>query len=315
MNSYLSSHQAGDKSECTHTRIGSPEHNVYGGSYNITDLHEFHSIYCKHVFEKGIPEYLTEKQLECGPLGIDLDFRYSEPKRAYTKEHILDFIDILLFELHKLFTVHENFPIYVFEKPNINCTSKCIKDGIHMIVGINMERSCKALENPSSWKDGDLERPSAYKRLEFRRRRGCLQGNHGWQLYGSRKPGHEAYELTTVVQCTKKGSDFEISTSSGKGFNLSEFTKLSIRNVDHETTVLKDEYMSQLESKTRRRIKVINNDPVAEEDISNEEQLRVAIDAFLANLDPNEYAVAEAHQYVMCFRLHHFMMNTKSGFE
>ena len=92
MNAFLSGHTASDKSECTHTRIGSTEHNVYGGSYSIQNLHEFYSIYCKHVFEKGIPEYLTEKQFETGPLAIDLDFRYSEAKRLYTKDHILDFI-------------------------------------------------------------------------------------------------------------------------------------------------------------------------------------------------------------------------------
>lgn len=301
MNPYLSAHQAADKSECTHTRIGSPDHNVYGGSYNITDLHEFHAIYCKHVFEKGIPEYLTEKQMECGPLAIDLDFRYSEPKRAYTKDHILDFIDILLFEMHKLFTVHENFPIYVFEKPNINCTTKCIKDGIHMIVGVNIDRPGKTLlrthllEKMGIWKDLPLTNDWNSVLDE-----GVFKGTTGWQLYGSRKPGHEAYELTTVVQCTKKGADFEMSTSSGKGFNMAEFSKLSVRNVDHETAVIKEEYASHLETKTRRRTKVINTDPVAEEDISNEEQLKVAVDAFLANLDPNEYTVAEAHQYVMC---------------
>lgn len=301
MNAYLSSHQAADKSECTHTRIGSPEHNVYGGSYNIPDLHEFHAIYCKHVFEKGILEHLTEKQLECGPLAIDLDFRYHEPKRAYTKDHILDFIDVLLFELHKLFILHENFPIYVFEKPNINCTSKCIKDGLHLIVGVNIDRSCKALlrthllEKMDIWKDLPLANDWNSVVDE-----GVFKGTTGWQLYGSRKPGHEAYELTTVIQCVKKGSNFEITTSSGKGFPMGEFSKLSVRNIDHETAVLKEEFSPQLETKVRRRMKVVNTDPIADEDITNEDQLGVAVDAFLTNLDPNEYALSEAHQYVMC---------------
>ena len=73
MNTYLSSHQSKDKSECTHTRIT-------GGSYHISDLSSFYPIYVKHVFVEGNEEYLTEKQLECGPLGIDLDFRYPEAK-------------------------------------------------------------------------------------------------------------------------------------------------------------------------------------------------------------------------------------------
>ena len=301
MNAYLSSHQAADKSECTHTRIGSPDHNIYGGSYHITDLHEFHAIYCKHVFEKGIHEHLTEKQLECGPLAIDLDFRYHEAKRAYTKEHILDFIDVLLFELHKLFIIHENFPIYVFEKQNINCTTKCIKDGIHMLVGVNMDRSSKALlrtyllEKMDIWKDLHLANDWNSVLDE-----GVFKGTTGWQLYGSRKPGHEAYELTTVIQCTKKGSEFEITTSSGKAFPLSEFSKLSVRNIDHEIAVLKEEYTSKLDLKVKRRMTVVNTDAVSDEDIKNAEQLKTTVDAFLNKLDSNDYALMEAHQYTMC---------------
>ena len=96
MNTYLASHQSKDKSECTHTRIGSPEHHVFGGSYHIDNLPEFYAIYYQDVFVKGNSEHLTEKQLECGPLGIDLDFRYPEPKRQYTKDHIGDLVDVLV---------------------------------------------------------------------------------------------------------------------------------------------------------------------------------------------------------------------------
>ena len=301
MNAYLSSHQAADKSECTHTRIGSPDHGVYGGSYHITDLHEFHAIYSKHVFEKGIHEHLTEKQMECGPLAIDFDFRYHDAKRAYTKEHILDFIDVLLFEIHKLFVLHENFPIYVFEKPNINCTPKCIKDGIHMLVGVNMERSAKALlrtyllEKMDSWKDLNLANDWNSVLDE-----GVFKGTTGWQVYGSRKPGHEAYELSTVIQCTKKGANFEITTSSGKGFPVSDYSKLSVRNIDHERAVLKEEFVPKLETAVRRRMKVVSTDVLADEDITNAEQLKTAVDAFLNKLDSNDYALMEAHQYTLC---------------
>ena len=301
MNAFLSGHVAADKSECTHTRIGSTDHNVYGGSYCIQNLQEFYPLYCKHVFEKGIAEHLTEKQLECGPLAIDLDFRYAEAKRAYTKEHILDFIDVLLFELHRLFHIEENFPLYVFEKPNINCTAKCIKDGIHMLVGINMEGASKQvlrthlLEKMDIWKDLKLTNDWSSVLDE-----GVFRGTTGWQLYGSRKPGHEAYELTTIVQCMKKGEQFEISTSSGKGFNLSEFSKLSVRNVDHETVKLKPEFLPEMETRTRRRMKVINSDPIPTADIRDTTHLNASIEQFLSSLDPNEYILAEAHQYVMC---------------
>lgn len=145
MNAYLASRQTKDKSDCTHTRIGNPEYNVYGGCYHISDLASFYQVYVNHVFVEGNDEHLTEKQLECGPLGIDLDFRYDEAKRMYTPDHIVDFIDILLEELHKLFTIQENFPIYVFEKDNINVLPTMIKDGIHFIVGINLDNTAKAM--------------------------------------------------------------------------------------------------------------------------------------------------------------------------
>ena len=52
--------------------------------------------YYNHVFgQRKHPEYLTEKQLEIGPIAIDLDFRYNEDKRHYTNEHIIEFIELL----------------------------------------------------------------------------------------------------------------------------------------------------------------------------------------------------------------------------
>jgi hypothetical protein len=92
MNSYLSSHPATDKTTSTHTRIGGE--GIYGGSYCITNLLEFFKLYVPHVFTNKQPEYLTEKQLECGPIGIDIDLRYSEAKRAYTNDNIIDFVEI-----------------------------------------------------------------------------------------------------------------------------------------------------------------------------------------------------------------------------
>ena len=78
MNAYLASRQSQDKGECTHTRIGSKEHGVFGGSYHIEDDESFFQVYYKHVFVDGNKEYLTERQRECGPIGIDVDFRYTD---------------------------------------------------------------------------------------------------------------------------------------------------------------------------------------------------------------------------------------------
>ena len=117
---------AADK-EISHTRIGSPDLNIYGGSFNIStdELPLFYKLYYEHVFVKGRKEYLTEKQLNgAGPLLVDFDFRYdvSVTKRQHTQEHIQDMIQLYLEELKEFFVFEENkpFPIFVMEKPTVN---------------------------------------------------------------------------------------------------------------------------------------------------------------------------------------------------
>ena len=56
---YLKSLKAEKGSPITHTKIGNKELNVYGGSYNITNLSEFWDKYYRHVFEEKNREFLT----------------------------------------------------------------------------------------------------------------------------------------------------------------------------------------------------------------------------------------------------------------
>ena len=60
----------------THTRIGDKMLDIKGGSYDIQDNDAFLRAYYRHVFVRGNTDYLTEKQLEDGPVLIDLDYRY-----------------------------------------------------------------------------------------------------------------------------------------------------------------------------------------------------------------------------------------------
>jgi hypothetical protein len=129
----------------THTRIGSKELNVYGGSFTIKkeELSTFYKLYYEHIFVKNRKEYLTEKQLEqTGPILIDLDFRYdfSVTTRQHTQEHIQDIIQVYLDEIAKLVVIEQDvkFPIFIMEKPSINrvIEKQETKDGIHIIIGI-----------------------------------------------------------------------------------------------------------------------------------------------------------------------------------
>ena len=55
------------------------------------------------------------------------------------ENHIIDIIDLYLHKLQQLigFDDTKSFPVYVFEKPDVNIleTENITKDGIHMIIG------------------------------------------------------------------------------------------------------------------------------------------------------------------------------------
>ena len=73
--SYISKLFCSKGESFTHTRIADKSLSIKGGVYNIPEDKEgeFIAKYCKHVFEKGNPEYITEKQLDnAGPMAIDL---------------------------------------------------------------------------------------------------------------------------------------------------------------------------------------------------------------------------------------------------
>ena len=211
-NEFLAKHNAKiDKREGvhispTHTRIGDKEQNIYGGSYIISqeDLTLFHKLYTFNVFEKKKLEYLTERQLEtCGPILIDLDFRYNYDveKRQHTKEQIQDLIMIYLEELKELFIFEENkpFPIYVMEKPDVNrlADGSLTKDGIHLIIGIQMDHIMQLmLREKILGKISEIWELPLINEWDSVLDEGISRGTTNWQMYGSRKPGNLAYELT-----------------------------------------------------------------------------------------------------------------------
>jgi P4 family phage/plasmid primase-like protien len=300
MNSYLSSHPSPDKPSCTHTRIGGE--GVYGGSYCITNLAEFFKHYVKHVFVDNQLEYLTEKQLECGPIGIDIDLRYHEPKRAYSNDDIIDFVDILMDEINTLFNITENFDIYVFEKPNINVTPTQIKDGIHMIVSLNLDSASKSILRTRL-----LSKMDIWKNLKLANDwnsvldENVFKGSTNWQLYGSRKPGHEAYQLSTVYTFNKEDQSYAIHSYQGSSFPVqTDFHKLSIRTPANETPSLKPEYMAEYEAaKQRKRPVVVHANPPSET-IDTLAKLNAAIEKKLESFELAEYIAVDAHKYVMC---------------
>ena len=128
----------------THTRIGDREKKIYGGVYNIENIDEFSKKYHEYVFEKGNPEYLTERQLiENGPVLIDVDFRFEKDvkTRLVTKDHIIDLIMLYMTKINEVFIIPDNtkIDVYVSQKDRPNILPDKTKDGIHMIIGLKSD--------------------------------------------------------------------------------------------------------------------------------------------------------------------------------
>ena len=225
--SYLKKFKADKGENHTHTRIGSKEHSIYGGTYNIEYCDEFWSKYYNNIFINKNEEFLTEKQIDDGPLLVDIDMRYdmSVKTRQHTKEHIIDIIDLYLKKLLKIFNIYNNseIDVYVFEKSNINILDDKVKDGIHLIFTIKMLKAEQCYlrqliidEIDSIWSDLQFTNTSNDLLDE-----GISKGICNWQMYGSQKPGNEKYELTYYYTCI-----YDLDS------NIWDFTNNNIKNTD-----------------------------------------------------------------------------------
>ena len=185
----------------THTRIGASGAGIYGGKYNIDDLKIFWKLYNHYVFVNEKKEYLTERQIPNGQLLIDLDFNYapSVKERQHNDETIKDIINLYLEKLREIFIIPTGCPIKVWalEKPNVNCLENKTKDGLHIVIGIQMSKDLQLLLREKVLKDIDkiLSGLPLQNTYEDVLDKGISKGTCNWQVYGSRKPNHEAYKI------------------------------------------------------------------------------------------------------------------------
>ena len=313
----------------THTRIGDKELNIYGGAYVIPkeDLSLFHGLYYDHVFVKNNKEYLTEKQIENGPMAVDFDFRYSHDveARQHTKEHIQDMILLYLEEIKEYFIFEENkpFDIFIFEKPNVNrlADGSVTKDGIHMIIGIQIDNIIQTMirdkiisKLPEIW---DLPLINMWDSVLDE---GISKGTTNWQLFGSRKPGHEAYELTQhfIIGYDKSDGEFTMTEMKASDFDLkNNFIKLSVQNENCPSFTMNpkilDSYKSKSENKGNKIKKMTSrtkmnllveddeedseNESISLHDIKDKQTLDKAVEIMLKQFKPTEYEIRETHYY------------------
>jgi P4 family phage/plasmid primase-like protien len=336
INEFLAKHSAknvstntGSSLSITHTRIPDKELNIYAGSYIIPkeELNTFYSLYYNHIFEKKFKEYLTEKQLESGgPLAVDFDFRYNHSiiERQHSRQHVADMICVYLDELKEYFIFEENkpFSVYIFEKPNVNrlADSSLTKDGIHMIIGIQVDHIIQTMIRDkmiTTLPDYcDLPLINTWESVLDE---GISKGHTNWQLFGSRKPGNEAYEFTHHYVITYDSSDgnFMMDERKVSDFNLKkDLCKLSVQYDAHPrfemNPKIMDAYNKRCETKntkikkpsSKTKMNLIIEDENNEEeeymsinDIKNEETLKKAVEIMLKNLKQDEYEIRELHEY------------------
>jgi len=316
---------AADK-EISHTRIGSPDLNIYGGSFNIStdELPLFYKLYYEHVFVKGRKEYLTEKQLNgAGPLLVDFDFRYdvSVTKRQHTQEHIQDMIQLYLEELKEFFVFEENnpFPIFVMEKPTVNRVAEknLTKDGIHMIIGIQMDNTLQLMLRERILKKlSDIWELPLTNGWEDVLDEGISKGCINWQLYGSQKPGHDAYKLSyfLTADIDKQDSEFMTVPKNVKEFDLSkDICLLSAQYNKHAKFEINPkiaaEYKKRQESQpgkmkksgSKGKVNLVldeeDDSNIQLADITNAEMLKKAMDNIINSLRINEQHIREIHDY------------------
>jgi P4 family phage/plasmid primase-like protien len=326
-----------DKSEVqpTHTRIGDSSLGIHGGSYHIPEeeYELFMKLYYDHVIIKNTPEDLTEKQLAGSPkspiaIDIDLHFAYDTKERLYSKEHIEDLRNEYLDELKKMFQFDEDtrFQVYVFEKPSVNRVEvkNITKDGIHMIIGIQCDHNAQKLlrqrimaKVQDMWKD--LPIVNTWNDVFDE---GISNGYTNWQLYGSRKPNHEAYQLTHAYEVSLDVTDneWQIDTVDIQDIlDAENFKKLSVRYANHPQFFYKPDFIRQLDTtvaagglaSSKKKKSTANlsdissymmDDVVGIQELRNiksAEDLEFMKNRFLDGIQPSQYILKETYEYTM----------------
>ena len=321
----------GNKKTSTNTRIGDKTKSVTGGNYHISDIEypTFLELYKRDIVLKNKKEYLTEKQMEEGPLVVDLDFRYdyNVDEKQHTSAHIEDLITLYNDELKKIFQYDDDtkYEVYIFEKPSVNRVKDkdMTKDGIHILFSLQCDRYVQQLLRKEILKKiGELWSDLPLKnRWEDVLDEGISKGTTNWQLYGSRKPGNEKYSLIKIFETTYDDTDGEICLTEKvvSKFNMEkDFHKLSVRNKEGNTVLfMRNDFMERYNAFKGTNVKSprpanntnsnLNNTFRQSTDnsiiarIRNKDELELAVDSFLDSVSNNseEYDLKTMHQYAM----------------
>ena len=197
----------------THTSIDKPK-----GRYNIPDdkLSDFFEQY-KKAFIIGEPLHFTEKHGGLTPVKVDIDFRFILPpqlkdkpfERLYTETHIQNIVAAYTTIICDYMEIEpEKVKGYVMEKSQPVEYKGKLKDGLHIIFpsvvtkpGFQFFMRDKILKLTAEIFNG-LPLTNAYSDVIDH----AVIDTNPWQMYGSRKPDYEAYQVTQIWGVSSSGS-------------------------------------------------------------------------------------------------------------
>ena len=329
MENHLRTHPAVKGEGFTHTRIGEKSLNIFGGAYKINDSEwkSFMELYNQHVFVNGQVEYLTEKQLiDNGPVLIDIDLRYPTTitTKQHSKDHVIDAVMLYAEKIKQILDITEGsrIEVFVMEKNDVNTLENKTKDGIHIIIGLQMHKALQVIlrkrvlpELKSIWEDLPITND-----WEDVLDEGVTKGFVNWQMYGSRKPAHQAYMIKYHFELVFAKGDIDIEEYPLAKFSTEKYIyKLSARYTENPAFPLKSgDIQAEFETaklslnqtskkpadaapKHKLKIKTAAGSAKssAYADIENEAMLDNMLETLFEDIGPMDYIIKETHEFTM----------------
>ncbi len=256
--------------EHTHTSFQRPM-----GTFYVPSSHtdQFMQLYI-HALSRGEDLYLTERHRHLSPLLIDLDFRFrddaAEPhdatmRRRYTLEHLKSIVYVYGTVLQSVISVSDHIDFYVMEKTRpsrVSTDATLIKDGIHIVCpGVVTRASVQYLVRRRAMPllAEALSDLRCVNSIEDIVDEAVIERNN-WLMYGSKKPGGEAYKVTHALRFTAETDvkPFVLNKTDSELVQL-----LSIRNKYDEAVIIESAMadvsveQSRMDERQRRRETVL----------------------------------------------------------
>lgn len=250
-NSFLFKRKSVKGTKITHTKMSKPR-----GSFTITKKDDINILY-KYINilnKKQIKYNLIERHCDFGPFVIDLDFKYDtdEIKRYYTEEDVYNIVKLYKDCIDDMFNIENDKKIaYVFERDGPYISRKILKDGIHIVFPhiisvpeyqyIIRQKILKLIPKTLNHLKGKLK--NSWADVVDR----SVIKSNGWLMYGASKPGSDAYKLKYIYNNEMKLQSLD------KEIDYVEL--LSIRNKEHDISMIKEEKLEEIEKYNERKTK------------------------------------------------------------